>query len=217
MYKYIQRIKNSKAAQFAMHHKRLTFYTALALLLCLLVMTIVSECNHKRQETIHREILLEDTPIEIEDVRPTGEIYVCSAIMEDYTTLQKTERHLGIIPEKHSCVQMLRQKCSYKIDLDKIVYAKDTLNRVFVMLPEIEYTASTQNSPFMSDDEEYWIEALPNTNGFKKKVASQIRKRFDTPDNRDKARKYAETAVAGLLYRLGYEAQFVSQINKQKE
>lgn len=188
-------------------------------LLALIVVSIISsiqQCTSSKEE--HREIILEETPIEIESVRPKGELYICSSIIEDYTTYQKTEKHLGFLPEEHSCVQILRQKCSYTIDLDKIVYKKDTLKRVFVILPDLEYVATTQSSPFMSDDERFWIKELPNTNGLKKKVAEQIKKRFDSNENREKGKIYAKNAVAGLLTKLGYEAIFIDQLdNKRKQ
>ncbi|MCR5314097.1 MAG: hypothetical protein K6E54_10755 [Bacteroidaceae bacterium] len=200
-----------------MGHKRLLFYAALSLLLLALILVVIFECSNNNIEEIHKKVVIENTPIEIENVRPTGEIYVCSAIIEDYTTFQKTERHLGIIPEEHSCVQILRQKCSYKLNLDKVVYKKDTLNRIFVYLPELEYVASTQNSPFISDDEDFWIEAMPNTNGLKKKVAGQIRRKFDTRENRDKGNLYAKSAISALLSKLGYDAEFVSSLERRKE
>lgn len=184
-------------------------------LFVLFILSSIEQCSSSREE--HREIILEETPIEIENVRPKGELYVCSSIVEDYTTYQKTEKHLGILPENHSCVQILRQKCSYMIDLDKIVYEKDTLKRVYVKLPDLEYVATTQNSPFMSDDEGYWIKELPNTNGLKKKVAEQIKKRFDTEDNREKGKIYAKNAVAGLLAKLGYEAVFIDKLNSKRD
>lgn len=213
MYRYIQ-----LTIAIINKYKKVIFYAILCALLVTLVMFVISLLKAcKQEEAEHVNIVLEPTPIEIESVRPKGEIYACSSIMEDYTTFQKTERHLGIIPEKHSCVQILRQKCSYKIDLDKIVYKKDTLNKVFVYMPELEYVATTQNSPFMSDDEEYWIEALPNTNNLKRKVANQIKKRFDTADNRKKAKIYAESAVSALLAKLGYEAEFVSSVEQKRE
>lgn len=169
------------------------------------------------KEEPKRTIVLEDTPIEIEKIMPKGELYVGTSVIEDYTTLQRTERHLGIIKQEHSCVQILRQKCSYVVILDSIEYTHLEGNKVLVHLPELKYVATTQKSPFMSDDESFWAEALPSTNAMKKKVASQIRSRFDTKDNRYKAQRYAENSVTILLHKLGYEAEFTTDIERKRE
>lgn len=181
----------------------------------IITLIVVQKCSEEKIEK--KDIVIENTPIQIEDVRPRGEIYVCSSIIEDFTTEKRTEKHLGLFPEEHSCVQILRQKVSYKIDLNKITYTPDTLNIMIVDLPDVEYVASTQKSPFMSDDEEYWIKEMPNTNALKRRVAKQIQKRFDTLENRKKAEKYAQDAVRELLKKLGYEARFTPKIEKKKE
>ena len=164
-----------------------------------------------------KEIAIEKSPISIESVRPKGELYLSSAIVEDYVTLHRTEKHLGLIPEEHSCVQILKQKVSFKIDLDKIIYKPDTLNVIIVTLPDPEYVASTQNTPFMSDDESFWEKELPSTNGLKRKVEEKIRKRYDTAENRKRANKYAEEAVSAMLIQMGYEVRFTPKIEQNKK
>lgn len=164
-----------------------------------------------------KEIALEKSPISIESVRPKGELYLSSAIVEDYVTLRRTEKHLGVIPEEHSCVQILKQKVSFKIDLDKIIYKPDTLNVIIVTLPDPEYVASTQNTPFMSDDESFWEKELPSTNGLKQKVEEKIRKRYDTAQNRKRANKYAEEVVSAMLMQMGYEVRFTPKIEQNKK
>jgi len=192
-----------------------TLYIGIAAAVALALIILVKCLSAKDAE--HREIVLQDTPIEIEEVRMKGEIYVCSAIMEDFVSVHKTEKHLGVIPERHSCVQIIRQKCSYKIDLDKVTYQCDSNKVVYVHIPQPEYTASTQNTPFMSDDEEYWIDAMPNTNALKQKVERKIRKRFDTAENRRKAIRYAEDAISDMLEKLGYQAEFISTIEQKRD
>ena len=68
------------------------------------------------------EIPMEETMASIEEIRPRGEIYVCSAMMEDFTLQRATERNFILPDEEHSCVQTMTQKCSYMIDLDKVEY-----------------------------------------------------------------------------------------------
>ena len=175
---------------------------------------LIKRCAEQEDEAIP----MEETMASIEEVRPRGEIYVCSAMIEDYTTMRVTERNLIMPDEEHSCVQTMRQKCSYKIDLDKVEYQQsDSAQILYVKLPPIEYVASTQSSSFMSDDSNFWAEHLPNTNEMKRKVEGQIKARFDTPNNRRKAERYAEDAISEIMKKLGYEVEFVRVLEKRKE
>lgn len=168
-------------------------------------------------KTDNPEVAIEDTPILIESVKPKGELYVCTSIMEEYVRREKTEKHLGVIPEKHTLVQIVRQKCSYIIDLDKIKYEQTSNDTVYVHLPELEYVASTQDSPFISDDESYWIKEMPNTNALKSEAERKIRKSFETPENKKKANLYAEAAVGQLLKQLGFNVIFVSTLTDSRK
>ena len=174
---------------------------------------LIKRCVQKDDEALP----MEETMASIEEVRLRGEIYVCSAMIEDYTTKQQTEVNLLWANEEHSCVQTLRQRCSYKVDLDKVKYeADDSARVVLVTLPMVEYVATTQSSSFLSDDPEYWAEHLPNTNAMKRKVEEQIRRRFDTPSNRRKAERYAEDAISEVMGKMGYEVEFVRTLEKVK-
>lgn len=168
-------------------------------------------------ETETKEVKLEQSPITIKAILPKGELYVCSSIIEDYESVQKTERHIGIIPENHSCVQIIRQKCSYKINLDKLKYSQGEGNVVYVKLPKLEYEASTQDTPFLCDNDAYWAKEIPNTNKLKSKVEKKIREQFETAENKSKAQIYAEEAVRELLKKIGYKAEFVTTLRKKKE
>lgn len=174
---------------------------------------LVRRCMHQEVE----ELPMEETMSSIEAIRMRGELYVCSALMEDYAIQRATERDMLWVPKEHSCVQTMRQKCSYKIDMDKVEYLPvDSTKTIYVKLPPVTYVASTQSTSFLSDDSNYWAEHLPNTNGLKKKVEGQIRARFDTPDNRKKAERYAEEAIREVLKKLGYETEFVRSLEKVK-
>lgn len=177
---------------------------------------ITRKCMSEK-EPADEGLVIEETPILIEDIRPKGELYVYNMAVEDYTTEQRTSMFLGIIPQKHTCVQMLKQSISYKIDLDKVKYTPDSANVVFVELPEVEYVASTQDSPFVSDDEEYWKTAMPNTNAMKSRVERQIKRKYDTPATRELARKNAQIKITVLLRKLGVEPRFTGSITKNDE
>lgn len=166
-----------------------------------------------------QSIKIQPSTITVESIRPRGELYVCTAVVEDYVIRHATEMHVGLFPEQHSCVQVLKQKVSFKIDLNKVRYVQDTLNVLIVEMPNVEYVASTQDSPFLSDDEDFWRENMRSTNGMKQEVERKIRHRFDTETNRRKASRYAETALSNIIRKMGYEVRFVPQqieIGKKK-
>ncbi|MCD8235781.1 MAG: hypothetical protein LUD00_03825 [Prevotellaceae bacterium] len=208
--RFLSMMRNMAAARW-----KLAVIMTVVVLTAIVTAVAVMRCGSSEEK--RPEIVIEETPIQIEDIRPKGELYVCTSLVEDYTIERRTEMHLGILPEKHSCIQILRQKISYRIDLDKVRYIPDTLNVMIVEMPPVEYTASTQSSPFLSDDEDYWIKELPNTNGLKAKVERQIRRRFDTDANRKKAERYAEEALSELLDKLGYEARFKPRVERKRE
>ena len=175
---------------------------------------LIKRCVPKDTEVLP----MEETMASIEEVRPRGDIYVCSAMIEDYTTKRATEKNFILPDEEHSCVQTMRQKCSYKIDLDKVEYSMDEERGVvYVTLPDLEYVASTQSSSFLSDDSEYWVKHLPNTNTMKRTVEELIKQRFDTPGNRRKAERYAEDAISNVMERIGYQTEVVRKIERASD
>ena len=191
-------------------------------MMCVVVVGIVGavlikrcvEHNHEDDDhTAHKQFLRIGRDDDEHD-----EIYVCSAMMEDYTIQRATERNLIMPDEEHSCVQTMTQKCSYVIDLDKVEYeAVDSIKTIYVKLPDVEYVATTQSTSFLSDDGNYWAEHLPNTNAMKRKVEGQIKRRFDTPSNRRKAERFAEDAISEVMRKLGYETEFIRSLEKRKE
>lgn len=211
--------KNEKVGiikRIILHYKKYAIMAGLLAIALVVIAISVAFCTGRQDE--EEEIVLEETPIQIEAVRPKGEIVVCSSIIEDYASVKKTEKTLGLIETQHHCVQILKMKCSYKIDLEKVEYElEDSAKIIWVKLPELEYNASLQDSPFISDDEEYWKDALPSTNKLKAKVAKQIEKRFCTSTNKQKGERYAEEAISKMLSGFGYEVKFVRTLEKKDE
>lgn len=184
-----------------------------AALVAVAVLVLIHRC---KEEAVELEI--EDTIASIEEVRPRGEIYVCSAIIEDYTIKRETESRFLRSDLVHSCVQTMTQKCSYVIDLDQVEYvATDSARTVLVKLPPLKYVASTQSTSFMSDDENYWAAHIPNTSMLKAKVEKQIKQRFDTPNNRRKAERYAQDAISEVLGKMGYQTEFMGTLELRKD
>jgi|GEM_PF-1358355 len=202
---------------FEKHHHDMIKKVVISLFVIAIVIAGVmgiKSCLHEEAE----DVVMEESIASIEEVRLRGEIYVCSAMIEDFVVKRQVERHLLWADQEHSCVQTMRQKCSYKIDLDRTEYlADDSTMTIYVKLPPVEYVASTQSASFMSDDSNYWAEHLPNTNALKKQVERRIKQRFDTEENRRKASRYAEEAIGDVMSKLGYRVEFVRKLEKKQE
>ena len=188
----------------------------LMVLACVVLVTVV--LDRCLGGVVNDDLQIEPTPAVITSVMPRSELYVATAMVEDFVSQQATERHLGIFKEEHSCMLIMRQKVSYRVNLNEVEYEVTDLHHVRVRLPEVEYVASTVSTSFISDDEAYWARSMPSTTPMKQKVEQQIRSRFDTPENRSKALRSAQEAVAHILSQIGYEAEFVPQfISEERE
>lgn len=178
-------------------------------LACVVAGVVIVKCYADKDD----DLQIQETMLTINEIKLKGEIYVCSALIEDYTVKRKTEKRLLLSDKEHSCIQTLTQKCSYKIDLSEVGYlVNDSIGVVYVRMPDIQYVATTQKASFISDDSQYWAENMPNTNAMKKTVEQQIRHRFDTPNNRRKAQRYAEDAIIDMLSKLGYQTEFFNTV-----
>lgn len=177
---------------------------------------LLDKCN--TQKGSNSNITIEDSPLSIDSIMPRGDLYIGSAIIEDYAVKRKKEKHFGgLTSTEHTCIQIVKQKCCYKINLEDIKYEHIVGDTIYAKLPPLEYIATTQDSPFMSDDEGYWAKELPSTNKMKKQVENKIKAQFDTKENKQKANLYAEEAVSNLLGKLGYTVVFVNKIEKKKK
>ena len=206
-----------RIVKVAERHRKAIVAMAIGLIVCgLVVWAVIWVVGLLSKEK--EEIPLVDTMSIIEEVRPRGEIYVCSALLEDYAVRREKVSHWLWADEEHVCVQTMVQKCSYVLDLDKVEYdAVDSLKVVRVKLPQPEYVASTQSTSFMSDNSNYWAKKMTSTNGMKQEVEGKIRRSFDTAENRRKAERYAEDAIREVLRQLGFEAEFVRVLERGKE
>ena len=75
---------------------------------------------------------------------------------------------------------------------------------------------STQNSQFISDDEDFWSQELNSTNFMKRRIEKQIRNRYDNKENRRKANEQAKVVVSNLLRKLDIEPIFVEESLKNR-
>lgn len=190
-----------------MQHKK-SIFIIIVLLLIISVWTIII----LRQKNNDDGISLEETADAIVKIMPRSDLYVATSVIEEFTNLRQTEYHLGLIPEEHSCVQTLQQKVSYKISMTDIKYSIIDRHTIMVHIPESQYSASTINSSFISDDEEYWYNNMPSTKNMKHKVETKIKKLFDTAENRKKSKLYAQEAITHIINQLGYQVMFEDDV-----
>lgn len=193
----------------------IVFYLSLTAVL-IIVGSVISSTFFSNKEP-KSEIEIEESPIVIDSIMPKDDLYVGTALIEDYVTEKKIEKIPIIKNEEHICVQIVKQKCSFKINLGKVEYELLNDSVVSVKMPDLEYTATTQDSPFLSDDEEFWKEELQSTNELKQRVAKQIEARFNSKENRRKSMLYAEEAIQELLRKLGYKAEFVHHLEQDRK
>ena len=169
----------------------------------------------------HREdITLKPTVASVESVRPTGILYLYSTITEEYAKGSFMGSGLGssilgkdngILKKEHDCVQILRQQVSFTIDLDKIVYVEDPekgSNKVFVTLPAIEFHQSTLSSWFSSDNENEEHAVNFDAKPLIKEVEQKVAKKYNTKENRLKAKEIAKETISTFLAQCGKEATF---------
>ncbi len=154
-------------------------------------------------------LVLESTMTRIEAVRPRGELYVLSALMEDFDS---EVLEAGFF--SHYAVQVVKARCSYLLDLEKVTYKPEMGAAgplVKVTLPAPKVYCSTQKTPFYSDDEAFWAKQRSSTANDKVKafVESRIKQTFDSAENRKKARDYGRKVIAKTLEILGITAEFV--------
>lgn len=195
-------------------------YRGTITVVCMSALSIIATMVTKRcvEQREKESLPMEETMASIEEVRLRGELYVCSAMIEDYTMKRTTEENIFWTDDEHSCVQTMTQKCSYKINMGKVEYMPvDSTKTIHVKLPPVEYVATTQSSSFLSDDSNFWAEHLPNTNAMKRKVEEQIKRRFDTAENRRTAERFAEDAISEVIGKLGYNVEFVRTLERKKE
>ena len=201
-----------------------TLFRYLLIMMVLATVGFVGWSIIKRNYLAQSDITIKDTPMVIEDVRPTGLLYLSSAITEDYTLdhfkgsgygSSILGKGNGILKGDHQCIQILQQQVNYVMNLDSIKYKQPTdttqqgsNNKLVIILPDVEYVPSTTSATFMSDNEneegKVGYDATPLIN----RVEQQIRKRYDTPANRAVAREQAEKILTDIFASCGKEVIF---------
>ena len=195
------------------------------------VITIVYLLFTMREDD--RGIVLEKTPISIEAVRPTGELYVLTCYTEEYVMKDSLNEPLGklntgyqmidgvvnsassLLDTRHHCIQMEKAQVSFYMNLDSVIYNVDSERGiVHITLPKVEFKLSPQGSPFLSDDRKFWKDY--DTNILKREAKKKIEDRFDTPENRLKALLYASNAIGQFVRMCGMEPVITNKYLERK-
>lgn len=195
-------------------NKRIAIYATIIILLVAAV-ALVSKIKHKADT---EELALKDTPAVIEATRPIGTLYLYSTVTEDYakesfwgsgigsSVLGKDN---GLFKKKHDCVQVLRQKVSMTMDMDKVQYhVVENTDTVLVCLPDVEFTQSTVSAWFKSDSESEENAVQYDSKPLIQRVERKIKARYDTPENRCKAEEKAKQVIGDFLAQCGKVAVF---------
>jgi len=195
-------------------NKRIAIYATIIILLVAGV-ALVSKIKHKADT---EELTLKDTPAVIEATRPIGTLYLYSTVTEDYakesfwgsgigsSVLGKDN---GLFKKKHDCVQVLRQKVSMTMDMDKVQYhVVENSDTVLVCLPDVEFTQSTVSAWFKSDSESEENAVQYDSKPLIQRVERKIKARYDTPENRCKAEEKAKQVIGDFLAQCGKVAVF---------
>ena len=75
-------------------------------LACVVAGVVIVKCYADKDD----DLQIQETMLTINEIKLKGEIYVCSALIEDYTVKRKTEKRLLLSDKEHSCIQTLTQK-----------------------------------------------------------------------------------------------------------
>ena len=188
---------------------------AIILILLTAGVVLLSRLSHHQDSD---ELTLKDTPTVIEATRPIGILYLYTTVTEDYAKdtfwgsglgSSVLGKNNGILKKKHDCVQILRQQVSLTMDLDKVQYRpKENSDTVVVCLPEVEFSQSTLNAWFKSDSESEESAVQYEAKPLIQRVERKIKNRYNTPENRKKAKEKAKETISDFLKQCGKVAVF---------
>lgn len=174
------------------------------IVVCLATMVYVaSKCiNYFTQQ--NDSIKLTETPININEIKPIGKLYVYTGETEDYYTDVIEDVSL-FSTDYLKCIQIMRQQINWIVDLNKVVYETDSLtDTILITLPNPEFLQSTTGYAFYSQEEKSDYSA----NGLIEIVKHKIKNKYYTKENENKAREQAKQAIGSLVKQLGKEPVF---------
>jgi len=145
------------------------------------------------------DIVIKETPVVIESIKPIGELYAYTAITEDFA-IDNVEKIGFFSRNYYKAVQTLRMQVSYIIDLDSVDYLpQQGTDTVLVRLPRPRYVQSGQGGNFLCEIEADDYDAAKAIGIVEQKIKSK----YDTPDNRAKALAHAKEVLTTFVLQCG--------------
>lgn len=177
------------------------------ILLCIFTVGYVV-IKYIRSNPQDNDLLLSETPINILDIKPIGKLYLYTTEVEDYKMYFHEENNWIIGNKEIPCVQILKKRLNWVIDLDSIDYEVDSIF-VHIRMPEVKFEMANIGSEF------YPRGIRHNTNDLKRFINYKIEKKYNNKTYRDKARQRAKEFIALFVKKCGKEPDFV--INKNSD
>ena len=185
-------------------------------LLCLLAAVyFVVRCIDAQENA--DDLQIEATAPSLKSIKPIGELYVFSAITEEFT-IDNVEK-VGFFSRKfYKAVQILRMQVSYVLDMDSVEYIfpenpeagnpnTESANRnsgndtVLIRLPQPRYVQTTQGSRFLCE-----VEVPAEQHNAEKSLnilEAKVRSKYDTEANRRQAMTHAREVIASFVQQCG--------------
>ena len=178
--------------------QNIKLFTSIVKLACFLaVVYVVVRYIDARQE--EDDVSVQPTAAVIEDIRPLGELYVCTAITEDFT-IDNIEKAGFFTRNYYKAVQTMRMQVSFVMDLDSVDYVPlEGSDTVLVRLPQLRYVQAAQGGRLLCEVETSDYDAARAI----RIVEYKIKSKYNTPDNRQKAMNRVRDVLGSFVRQCG--------------
>ena len=145
------------------------------------------------------DIKIEPTAAVIEDIKPIGELYVLTAITEDFEIDVMEDRGF-FITTYPKCIQILRQQVSFVLNLDSVDYVpREGTDTVVVRLPQLTFVQSSKGGQFFCEAERSDYDAA-RLIGL---VEHTIKRKYATAQNYERAMANARQILDAFVHQTG--------------
>lgn len=155
-----------------------------------------------------RDLPLEPTAAVIEDIKPIGELYVLTAITEDFEIDVMEDRGF-FITTYPKCIQILRQQVSFVLNLDSVDYIpREGTDTVVVRMPQLTFVQSNKGGQFICEAErsDYDASRLIGM------VEHTIKRKYATTQNYEQAMSNARQVLEAFVRQTGRIPVFENKV-----
>ena len=154
------------------------------------------------------ELPLEPTAAVIEDIKPIGELYVLTAITEDFEIDVMEDRGF-FITSYPKCIQILRQQVSFVLNLDSVDYVpREGTDTVVVRLPQLTFVQSNKGGQFLCEAERSDYDAARLIG----MVERTIKRKYATAQNYERAMANARQVLDAFVRQAGRVPVFEEKV-----